>query len=64
VKKAADVEFHGVVKRYGTVAAVDDVSFRIEPGTLATPALASAADRAAARRRAERRAERRRERGG
>ena len=36
MKKAADVEFHGVVKRYGTVAAVDDVSFRIEPGTLAT----------------------------
>jgi iron(III) transport system ATP-binding protein len=36
VKKAADVEFHGVVKRYGSVTAVDDVSFRIEPGTLAT----------------------------
>jgi iron(III) transport system ATP-binding protein len=36
MKKAADVEFHGVVKRYGSVTAVDDVSFRIEPGTLAT----------------------------
>jgi iron(III) transport system ATP-binding protein len=36
MKKAADVEFHGVVKRYGNVTAVDDVSFRIEPGTLAT----------------------------
>ncbi|MCD6041831.1 MAG: fbpC [Burkholderiales bacterium] len=36
MKKAADVEFHGVVKRYGEVTAVDDVSFRIEPGTLCT----------------------------
>jgi len=36
MKKAADVEFRSVVKRYGTVTAVDDVSFRIEPGTLAT----------------------------
>jgi iron(III) transport system ATP-binding protein len=36
MKKAADVEFHSVSKRYGTVSAVDDVSFRIEPGTLAT----------------------------
>jgi len=36
VKKAADVEFHGVAKRYGAVTAVDDISFRIEPGTLAT----------------------------
>ena len=36
MKKAADVEFKSVAKRYGTVTAVDDVSFRIEPGTLAT----------------------------
>jgi iron(III) transport system ATP-binding protein len=36
MKKAADVEFHNVVKRYGAVTAVDNVSFRIEPGTLAT----------------------------
>ncbi len=36
MKKAADVEFHSVAKRYGEVSAVDDVSFRIEPGTLAT----------------------------
>ena len=36
VKQAADVEFHSVVKRYGGVTAVDDVSFRIEPGTLVT----------------------------
>jgi len=36
MKKAADVEFHSVAKRYGEVTAVDDVSFRIEPGTLAT----------------------------
>jgi iron(III) transport system ATP-binding protein len=36
MKKAADVEFRSVVKRYGTVTAVDDVSFRIEPGTLCT----------------------------
>jgi iron(III) transport system ATP-binding protein len=36
MKKAADVEFRSVAKRYGGVTAVDDVSFRIEPGTLAT----------------------------
>ena len=30
------VEFKSVSKRYGGVTAVDDVSFRIEPGTLAT----------------------------
>jgi len=36
VKQAADVEFRSVVKHYGEVTAVDDVSFRIEPGTLAT----------------------------
>ena len=36
MKKAADVEFRGVVKCYGAVTAVDGVSFRIEPGTLAT----------------------------
>jgi iron(III) transport system ATP-binding protein len=36
MKKAADVEFKSVAKRYGSVTAVDDVSFRIEPGTLAT----------------------------
>ncbi|HYN64165.1 MAG TPA: ATP-binding cassette domain-containing protein, partial [Candidatus Limnocylindrales bacterium] len=36
MKKAADVEFHSVAKRYGGVTAVDDISFRIEPGTLAT----------------------------
>jgi iron(III) transport system ATP-binding protein len=36
MKKAADVEFRSVVKKYGTVTAVDDVSFRIEPGTLCT----------------------------
>src|SRR5919108_1747327 len=30
------VEFKNVSKRYGDVTAVDDVSFRIEPGTLAT----------------------------
>ncbi len=36
MKKAADVEFRSVVKRYGEVTAVDNVSFRIEPGTLAT----------------------------
>jgi iron(III) transport system ATP-binding protein len=36
MKKAADVEFRSVAKRYGTVTAVDDVSFRIEPGTLCT----------------------------
>ena len=36
MKTAADVEFRSVAKRYGGVTAVDDVSFRIEPGTLAT----------------------------
>ncbi len=36
MKKAADVEFKSVAKRYGAVSAVDDISFRIEPGTLAT----------------------------
>ena len=30
------VEFKGVSKRYGGVTAVDDISFSIEPGTLAT----------------------------
>ena len=30
------VEFKNVTKRYGAVTAVDDVSFRIEPATLAT----------------------------
>jgi iron(III) transport system ATP-binding protein len=33
---AAGVEFRNVVKRYGAVTAVDDVSFRIEPGSLVT----------------------------
>jgi iron(III) transport system ATP-binding protein len=32
----ASVEFRNVVKRYGTVAAVDDVSFTVEPGSLVT----------------------------
>jgi len=36
MKKAADVEFRSVAKRYDGVSAVDDISFRIEPGTLAT----------------------------
>jgi len=36
MKKAADVEFRNIVKRYGGVTAVDDISFRIEPGTLCT----------------------------
>ena len=36
MKKAAGVEFRNVSKRYGSVSAVDDISFRIEPGTLAT----------------------------
>jgi iron(III) transport system ATP-binding protein len=36
MKKAADVEFRSIVKRYGEVTAVDDISFRIEPGTLCT----------------------------
>ncbi|MBL8833371.1 MAG: ABC transporter ATP-binding protein, partial [Rhodospirillales bacterium] len=35
-KGPASVEFRNVVKRYGTVAAVDDVSFTVEPGTLVT----------------------------
>ena len=35
-KGPASVEFRNVVKRYGTVAAVDDVSFKVEPGTLVT----------------------------
>jgi iron(III) transport system ATP-binding protein len=35
-KEAASVEFRGVTKRYGTVTAVDDVSFTIEPGRLVT----------------------------
>ena len=30
------VEFKSVSKRYGAVTAVDDISFRIEPGTLST----------------------------
>ena len=30
------VEFKNVTKRYGAVTAVNDISFRIEPGTLAT----------------------------
>ena len=34
--KAGGVTFEGVSKRYGDVAAVDDVSFTIEPGTLVT----------------------------
>jgi iron(III) transport system ATP-binding protein len=33
---AASVEFRGVTKRYGTVTAVDQISFTIEPGTLVT----------------------------
>jgi len=32
----ASVEFHGVVKEYGAVRAVDNISFAIAPGTLAT----------------------------
>ena len=32
----ASVEFRSVSKRYGSVTAVDDISFRIEPGTLVT----------------------------
>jgi iron(III) transport system ATP-binding protein len=35
-KQAASVEFRNVTKRYGNVAAVSDVSFDIEPGTLVT----------------------------
>ena len=34
--KAGGVTFEGVSKRYGDVAAVDNVSFTIEPGTLVT----------------------------
>ena len=30
------VEFKNVIKRYGGVTAVDDISFTIEPGTLCT----------------------------
>jgi iron(III) transport system ATP-binding protein len=36
MKRAAEVEFRSVSKRYGGVTAVDDISFRIEPGTLCT----------------------------
>ena len=32
----ASVQFRSVIKRYGTVVAVDDVSFTIEPSTLVT----------------------------
>jgi iron(III) transport system ATP-binding protein len=32
----ASVEFRNVTKRYGSVTAVDDISFTIEPGTLVT----------------------------
>jgi iron(III) transport system ATP-binding protein len=35
-KSAASVEFQGVTKRYGSVTAVDDISFTIEPGRLVT----------------------------
>ena len=35
-KQAASVEFRNVTKRYGSVTAVDDVSFTIEPGQLVT----------------------------
>jgi iron(III) transport system ATP-binding protein len=35
-KGAASVEFRSVTKRYGSVTAVDDVSFAIEPGRLVT----------------------------
>jgi iron(III) transport system ATP-binding protein len=35
-KQAAKVEFVDVTKRYGQVAAVDSISFTIEPGTLVT----------------------------
>ncbi|MBM3600687.1 MAG: ABC transporter ATP-binding protein [Alphaproteobacteria bacterium] len=34
--KAASVKFEGVTKAFGTVRAVDTVSFVVEPGTLAT----------------------------
>src|SRR5688500_19640330 len=36
MKKAAEVEFRSVSKRYGSVTAVDDISFSIERGTLVT----------------------------
>src|SRR5260370_32498390 len=32
----AEVEFRSVAKLYGAVRAVDDISFKIEPGTLVT----------------------------
>ena len=35
-KQAASVEFRNVTKRYGSVTAVDSVSFTIEPGQLVT----------------------------
>ena len=35
-KPKSPVEFRNVTKRYGAVTAVDDVSFRIAPGTLVT----------------------------
>ncbi|HEX8666393.1 MAG TPA: ABC transporter ATP-binding protein [Beijerinckiaceae bacterium] len=35
-KTPSSVEFHAVTKRYGTVTAVDAVSFAIAPGTLVT----------------------------
>jgi iron(III) transport system ATP-binding protein len=35
-KAAASVEFRSVTKNYGSVTAVDDVSFTIEPGQLVT----------------------------
>ena len=35
-KAAGGVVFEGVIKRYGEVTAVDDVSFRVAPGQLAT----------------------------
>jgi iron(III) transport system ATP-binding protein len=35
-KQAASVEFRNVTKRYGSVTAVDSVSFTIEPGRLVT----------------------------
>ena len=34
--KAASIEFRHVTKRYGDVAAVNDISFTIAPGTLVT----------------------------
>jgi iron(III) transport system ATP-binding protein len=35
-KKVGGVEFRSVSRRYGTVAAVDHISFKVEPGTLVT----------------------------